>query len=232
MECRERQLCPHKKQKAFCVECEGSQICIHKKQKGFCVECGGSQMCTHGIRRVFCIQCAGSSICVHKIRKDYCVACGGSRVCCHGRYNKSVCILCKEQKAKLASLQPAKDGESVQLAESPAHLAELVHERLLCPQCEEYKDVVEFIDMSSEFQIPSMQCNNCTDLISKGEGGMCTGGCFKFLFAQQGTICQNCKDKQEGAAGGAPGGVHGSSIGAEPELAADLLQILNADPDL
>ena len=120
----------------------------------------------------------------------------------------------------------------MQLEESSAILAELEDDRLLCPQCEEYKEPAEFIDMSSELQLPNMQCNNCADKISKGEGTMCTGGCFKFLFAHQGSICQNCKDDQECAAGGAPGGVHGSSIGAEPELAADLLQILNADPDL
>ena len=147
--------------------------------------------------------------------------CAGSRICCHGRH-KYTCILCKEEKAKITA----------QLEESSSHLAELEDERLLCPQCKEYKDIVEFIDMSSELQLPSMQCNNCVDLISKGEGAMCTGGCFKFLFAPQGTICQNCKDKQEGAAGGAPGGVHGSSIGVEPELPAELQALLNDEADV
>ena len=224
-ECKRCLYCCHGIQKYYCKECGGVHICPHMQRRSVCRECGGSSICQHNKIKHKCKECTGGTqICIHQKRKRYCVDCGGSSLCTHGR-DKDRCSVCKEEKKSL----------SKELIESSAHLADLEDERLICPQCEEYKDIAEFIDKSSELQLPNMHCNNCIELICKSKGTMCTGGCFKFLFAQQGvTICQDCKDLQtvdeSSAMGGAPGGVHGSSI-AEPELASDLLQILNAAPD-
>ena len=219
IQCGGSQICIHQRRKDRCKECGGSQICIHQRRKAYCRECGGSQICPHSRERRYCRDCRGSAFCRHDKHKQFCVDCGGSGICIHGR-NKYCCAICKEENAV---------AQAAQLEESSSHLAELEDDRLLCPQCEEYKNVVEFVDMSSELQIPNMHCNDCTDIIYKGDGVMCSGGCLKFLFAQQGSICQSCKDEREGAAGGAPGGVHGS--GAEPVLASDLQGVLNSAPD-
>jgi len=36
---REKNKCPHGKQKAQCIECNGSQICKHLKRKSVCKDC-------------------------------------------------------------------------------------------------------------------------------------------------------------------------------------------------
>jgi hypothetical protein len=91
---REKNKCPHNKQKQRCKECDGSQICIHNKRKSQCKECDGSQICIHNKRKSTCRECGGSEICIHDRIKSKCRECGGASVCIHDK-RKSECKECK-----------------------------------------------------------------------------------------------------------------------------------------
>ena len=224
--------CPHNRQKGFCKECGGNQICPHNRYRSRCKDCGGSQICIHKRLRATCRDCKGSLICIHDKWKRYCVDCGGASICSHGKI-KYNCKLCKIDKAATSY-----DTQFAEESVDSVQFAELEEERLLCAQCEEFKDVAEFIDESTELQLPSIHCNNCKDLISKSKGSFCSGGCRKFLFGQASPfVCQECKERQtfledpeSYAAGGTPSGVLGSGT-SEPRLATDLQALLDADPD-
>ena len=87
-------ICEHNKRRTRCVDCQGGSICEHKRQRSYCVECQGSGICEHNRRREICVECQGSSICEHKRRKNQCKDCQGTQVCEHKRV-KSQCKDCQ-----------------------------------------------------------------------------------------------------------------------------------------
>ena len=89
---RDKNKCPHKRQRSTCKECGGSQICEHGKQKSTCKECGGSEICEHKRVRSTCKECGGGGICEHKRRRSRCKECGGGSICEHKRQRAT----CKE----------------------------------------------------------------------------------------------------------------------------------------
>jgi hypothetical protein len=72
---REKNKCPHGKQKCLCKQCGGVSICKHGRERNTCKECGGSSICEHGRRRPICKECGGASICEHGRQKSQCKEC-------------------------------------------------------------------------------------------------------------------------------------------------------------
>jgi antitoxin component YwqK of YwqJK toxin-antitoxin module len=72
---REKNKCPHGKQKCLCKQCGGVSICKHGRERNTCKECGGSSICEHGRRRPVCKECGGASICEHGRQKSQCKEC-------------------------------------------------------------------------------------------------------------------------------------------------------------
>ena len=90
---RDKNKCPHNREKSKCKDCGGSQICEHNRQKSSCKDCGGVSICEHNRRKSSCKDCGGGSICPHNRIKSLCRDCGGSQICEHNR-QKSVCRDC------------------------------------------------------------------------------------------------------------------------------------------
>jgi len=63
--------CIPPKRKSHCTQCNGGggSICPHDRQRNWCLECGGKARCSHGIQRSKCPECGGSGLCSHgKVR--------------------------------------------------------------------------------------------------------------------------------------------------------------------
>ncbi len=54
---RERNKCPHGRERKHCKECGGSSICEHNRIRSQCKDCNGSQICEHKRRRNQCREC-------------------------------------------------------------------------------------------------------------------------------------------------------------------------------
>ena len=91
-EWRERNKCPHGRQKVKCKECGGVCICEHNRIRNTCKECGGASICQHGRQKSQCKECGGASICEHNRIRNLCKECGGTSICQHNRLR----ITCKE----------------------------------------------------------------------------------------------------------------------------------------
>ena len=229
--------CEHKRQRSKCKEClcakhgvarlnctqckENAKACEHSRQKSKCATCNG---CIHGRLKYFCKECDGSQICEHNKRRVYCVDCGGKCICIHVR-RKYVCPLCKDMKQGMNLTEGA---ASVQLPEQEETFSDQEMD-LYCSLCKETKPVDAFIDGLTS--LPEMNCTACREKLETGMHVPCSGqGCSVFVFVQDSFVaplCQHCKERQEAAAGGAPGGVLGS---INPSLPADLLALLNPAP--
>jgi len=92
-ECGGGSFCIHNKIKSKCRECDGSSFCIHNKEKSKCRECGGGSICPHNKIKSKCRECGGSSFCIHNKEKSKCRECGGSSICPHNKI-KSICREC------------------------------------------------------------------------------------------------------------------------------------------
>ena len=89
---REKNKCPHGRQKSVCKQCGGASICEHNRIRICCKQCGGSSICEHGRRRSDCKECGGTSICEHGRQRSHCKECEGGSICEHGRMRNT----CKE----------------------------------------------------------------------------------------------------------------------------------------
>lgn len=101
---REKNRCPHGRQKNLCKECGGTSICEHGRIKNQCIECGGTSICEHNRRRNQCIECGGASICEHGREKNKCKDCGGASICEHGR-ERNKCKDCMNDEEKIEFIQ-------------------------------------------------------------------------------------------------------------------------------
>ena len=90
---RDKNKCPHNRQKSKCKDCGGVSICEHNKRKSRCKDCGGSQICPHNREKSTCKDCGGSQVCEHNKQKSQCRDCGGVSICDHNRV-KSKCKDC------------------------------------------------------------------------------------------------------------------------------------------
>ena len=72
---REKNKCPHGRQRSQCKQCGGVSICKHGRRKHECKQCGGVSFCQHGKRKAQCKQCDGSQICEHGRQKSTCKNC-------------------------------------------------------------------------------------------------------------------------------------------------------------
>jgi hypothetical protein len=113
-----KKLCPHGKDKYFCVPCEGKGICIHEKRKHRCKTCGGKDVCQHGKDVYYCGPCKGKGICEHDKLKTQCRLCKGSMFCEHDK-RRNQCVLCdgsglcqhKKRKTRCKICNPCEDKE-------------------------------------------------------------------------------------------------------------------------
>jgi hypothetical protein len=67
---REKNKCPHGKQRCLCKQCGGVSICKHGRQKHLCKECDGSQICEHGRIRRQCKDCMNHEQKIEYIQKQ------------------------------------------------------------------------------------------------------------------------------------------------------------------
>ena len=91
---REKQKCPHGRQRSTCKQCGGSGICHHNIQRITCIQCGGASRCIHQRMKRLCHECGGKGICCHNQQKTQCKICGGSAICQHN-IQRSHCIECQ-----------------------------------------------------------------------------------------------------------------------------------------
>jgi len=66
----------------YCICCRNNynnfrnkNKCPHGKQKSRCFDCGGVGFCKHRIRKIYCIKCDGSFYCKHNLNKYRCKSC-------------------------------------------------------------------------------------------------------------------------------------------------------------
>ena len=57
---REKNKCPHSKQKYRCRKCLGKAYCEHGRQRTQCKECRGGAICSHNRIRSRCKECKSS----------------------------------------------------------------------------------------------------------------------------------------------------------------------------
>jgi len=103
-ECNGGSICEHGRQRSKCKECVGSQICEQNRQRSQCKKCNGSSICEHGRRRSQCKECDGSSICEHNRLRNTCKECNGTQICEHNR-KRNTCKDCMNHEQKLEYIQ-------------------------------------------------------------------------------------------------------------------------------
>jgi len=91
---RDRNRCPHKKQRNYCRECNGSAFCVHDRRRAQCSDCDGASVCEHKRIRNQCKDCGGVSICEHDRLRSVCKECGGATICSHNNV-RSACVECE-----------------------------------------------------------------------------------------------------------------------------------------
>ena len=60
---KEKNKCPHNKQRYDCRKCLGNKFCKHNRHRTTCKECDGGSICEHNRRRSRCKDCNGGSVC-------------------------------------------------------------------------------------------------------------------------------------------------------------------------
>ena len=72
---KEKNKCPHGRQRTQCRECGGGGICPHDRIRSRCRECKGCSICPHSRLRSQCRECGGSQICPHDRQRFHCREC-------------------------------------------------------------------------------------------------------------------------------------------------------------
>ena len=72
---REKNKCPHNKQRYDCRKCLGKKFCEHNRIQSTCKECRGGSICKHNRVKSQCKDCHGGSICEHGRRRSRCKDC-------------------------------------------------------------------------------------------------------------------------------------------------------------